>query len=74
VRDPQYLSREMIVRQMTNDGEDLALPGIVPKLSATPGSLRMRAPALGEHTESVLRDLGVTSEQVAGWRERGIVE
>jgi crotonobetainyl-CoA:carnitine CoA-transferase CaiB-like acyl-CoA transferase len=48
-RDPQYLARDMIVETRTAAGESLKVPGIVPKLSATPGAIRHPAPRLGEH-------------------------
>ena len=48
-RDPQYLAREMILSTRTAAGELLKVPGIVPKLSATPGAIRHPAPRLGEH-------------------------
>jgi crotonobetainyl-CoA:carnitine CoA-transferase CaiB-like acyl-CoA transferase len=48
-RDPQYLAREMIVQTVAGDGRPLRVPGIVPKLSGTPGSLEHPAPRLGEH-------------------------
>jgi len=48
-RDPQYLAREMIVETVAGDGRLLRVPGVVPKLSATPGSLEHPAPRLGEH-------------------------
>jgi formyl-CoA transferase len=47
-RDPQYLAREMIV-EVPSAGGRLKVPGIVPKLSATPGRIRRAAPTLGEH-------------------------
>jgi len=47
--DPQYLAREMIVQTMAGDGKPLRVPGIVPKLSGTPGKLEHPAPRLGEH-------------------------
>ena len=50
VKDPQYLAREMIVDSPTSDGKPLKVPGIVPKLSATPGRIARPAPKLGEHT------------------------
>ena len=55
------------------DGLTLDIPGIVPKLSATPGGLHRRAPSLGEDTDAVLRDIGVTREQLLALRERGLV-
>jgi len=47
--DPQYLAREMVLNTTARDGLPLKVPGIVPKLSATPGGLRRPAPRLGEH-------------------------
>ena len=49
--DPQYLARGMIKRITTRDGYEVDVPGIVPKLSLTPGALRTTAPRLGEDTE-----------------------
>lgn len=52
--DPQYLARDMILQTHDADGHPLKVPGIVPKLSATPGRLQHPAPRLGEHNASVL--------------------
>jgi formyl-CoA transferase len=73
VQDPQYLAREMILHHTAFDGEQVAIPGIVPKLSATPGSVRERAPTLGEHTDAVLRELGFEIDQIERWRAGGII-
>ena len=48
-RDPQYLAREMIVETRTAQGEPLKVPGVIPRMSATPGAIRHPAPRLGEH-------------------------
>jgi crotonobetainyl-CoA:carnitine CoA-transferase CaiB-like acyl-CoA transferase len=48
--DPQYQARQMIVEATTSDGGTLKVPGVVPKLSATPGRIAHPAPRLGEHT------------------------
>jgi formyl-CoA transferase len=71
--DPHYRARGMVEAVTTAEGLRLEVPGIVPKLSATPGAIRHRAPRLGEDTEAVLREIGVTVEQLAALRERGIV-
>lgn len=61
-KDPQYLAREMLVDIQTADGKTLKVPGVVPKLSATPGTIRRPAPTLGQHTS----DLAAFS----GWPSR----
>ncbi|WP_101048774.1 SlyX family protein [Macromonas nakdongensis] len=53
--DPQYLAREMVLQTTARDGQPLKVPGIVPKLGATPGRLQHPAPQLGEHTQDVLQ-------------------
>ncbi|MBW8830640.1 MAG: CoA transferase [Burkholderiales bacterium] len=71
--DPHYRARNMIEEVTTSDGLRVEVPGIVPKLSATPGRISRRAPTIGEDTDSVLREIGVTPEQLSALRERGIV-
>jgi formyl-CoA transferase len=71
--DPHYRARGMLEEIRTDDGDTLTVPGIVPKLSATPGSHRRNAPALGQDTDNVLRELGLTPEQIEGLKQRGIV-
>jgi formyl-CoA transferase len=71
--DPHYRARGMLQQVDMEDGSSLAVPGVVPKLSATPGSHRRNAPRLGQDTDEVLRELGLTAEQVAGLKARGIV-
>jgi len=71
--DPHYAARGMIENIVASDGEPLKVPGIVPKLSATPGAIRSQAPKLGEHTEAVLKDVGFSANEISGFREKGIV-
>ncbi len=72
--DPHYRARQMIVPQTTRDGHTLEVPGIVPKLSVTPGTIRSSAPHLGDDTDAVLQGLGLSAAQIAALRERGIVQ
>jgi crotonobetainyl-CoA:carnitine CoA-transferase CaiB-like acyl-CoA transferase len=74
VADPHYQARDMILRQRLPDGVEVAMPGIVPKLSDTPGAVRWQGPALGEHTDAVLAQLGMTPADIARLREGGAVQ
>jgi formyl-CoA transferase len=73
VGDPQYLAREMIRQVTLPDGASLRVPGVVPKLSETPGDLEWVGPKLGEHTDEVLGRLGYAPADIAVLRSRGIV-
>ena len=73
VTDPQFLAREMIRSATLPDGREFKMPGIVPKLSATPGDTDWLGPELGEHTDKVLAELGYTPEAVAALRHAGAV-
>jgi formyl-CoA transferase len=72
-RDPQVLAREMLV-----DTEDPELGtihniGVPVKLSATPGKIRRRAPALGEHSTEILLEHGFTQEGVENLLSGGVI-
>ncbi|MFO1225436.1 CaiB/BaiF CoA transferase family protein [Roseateles sp.] len=71
--DPHYRARDMLLQQRTRDGFEVMVPGVVPKLLGTPGQLRIPAPRLGEDTDAVLREIGLSAEQIAALRERGVV-
>ncbi|WP_150301843.1 CaiB/BaiF CoA transferase family protein [Pseudomonas profundi] len=71
--DPQFLAREMFTQGTLPDGKPFKMPGIIPKLSATPGSTEWTGPALGEHTDAVLSDLGYAQGQIEALRQRKIV-
>ncbi|WP_096664011.1 CaiB/BaiF CoA transferase family protein [Polaromonas sp. AET17H-212] len=71
--DPHYRARGMLDECRMDDGSSLMLPGIVPKLSATPGSHRRNAPAIGQDSDAVLKELGLSPDQIRGLRDKGIV-
>ena len=73
VADAQYAAREMIRDIRLADGSTLKVPGVVPKLSATPGGFDGGGPRLGEHTEDVLREIGYDADTIASLRARGII-
>lgn len=71
--DPQFLAREMFLSARLPDGQPFRMPGIVPKLSATPGSVAWTGPALGEHNQQVLGELGYDAAQIAALRAQGAI-
>ncbi|TXH85151.1 CaiB/BaiF CoA-transferase family protein [Thauera aminoaromatica] len=71
--DPQFLAREMLHTVKLPDGRDCRMPGVVPKLSATPGGSEWIGPALGEHTDAVLAGLGYDEARIAALRAAGAI-
>jgi formyl-CoA transferase len=71
--DPHYRERGMLQEIRLDDGSALTVPGIVPKLSATPGGHRRNAPRLGQDTDDILREVGVTDAQIEELKRRGVV-
>ena len=71
--DEQVLAREMLVELEDEDLGRLKNIGVPVKLSATPGRIRHRGPALGEHTREVLREHGYTSAEVDALVAAGVV-
>ncbi len=71
--DPHYQARGMLESLDMDDGSELAVPGIVPKLSRTPGKHRRAAPGIGQDTDAVLAEIGLTTQQIAELKRRGVV-
>ncbi|MDA0575645.1 CaiB/BaiF CoA transferase family protein [Burkholderia gladioli] len=74
VSDPHYQAREMLIPATLPGGAAVTMPGIVPKLSDTPGTVNWQGPALGEHTADVLAGLGFGEDEIARLREQGAVQ
>ena len=72
-KDPQYRARQMIRRITTREGDEIEVPGIVPKLSATPGTIRSNAPGLGDDTEAVLTRHGVDAAQLEALKAKRVI-
>lgn len=71
--DPQFLARGMIEMVKLPDGRDCRVPGIVPKLSETPGGTEWIGPGLGEHNDAVLGELGYSAAEIAALRAVGAI-
>jgi formyl-CoA transferase len=73
VKDVQFQARGMIEKHRLEGGEEILLPGVVPKLSATPGATRWLGPTLGAHTREVLTRLGYDEAAQAKLRAQGVI-
>jgi formyl-CoA transferase len=71
--DPHYQARGVIETVQAASGLKVQVPGIIPKLSQNPGSIRYRAPTLGEHTDEVLKSAGLTEEQITILKKSGVL-
>ena len=71
-KDPHYHARGMIETIRMKDGSALQVPGIIPKLSRTPGSIKSLAPEVGEQTDQILQEIGLSSQQIAALKDKGI--
>jgi len=71
--DPQFLARDMFVTGQLPDGKPFKMPGIVPKLSASPGSSEWTGPALGQHNEELLTQLGYGTQDIARLKADGVI-
>jgi len=71
--DPHYRARNMLLTQTTREGRTLEVPGICPKLSATPGTIRSSAPRLGDDTDAVLRRIGLHADRIDALRAAKVI-
>lgn len=73
--DRQFHSRRNLVAfDIGEQGETVIVPNVIPRLSETPGRIDSLGPALGEHTDEVLREmLGVTDQELASLREKRVI-
>ncbi len=74
VNDPHYQQRDMILSAELPGGVKVKMPGIVPKLSETPGEIHWQGPALGAHTAELLGSLGMQLDQIQRLKDNGVVQ
>lgn len=74
VADPHYQARGMILDAQLPGGVETKMPGVVPKLSETPGVINWQGPSLGQHTQAVLTELGLSERAIQRLKDEGIVQ
>ncbi|WP_262176774.1 CaiB/BaiF CoA transferase family protein [Saccharococcus sp. Marseille-Q5394] len=74
VNDEHYQARDMLKEIVLEDGVKMTVPGIVPKLSGTPGDIDWIGPVLGAHNEEVYSDLlGLSEDEFQRLKEKGVI-
>ncbi len=71
--DPHYAARDMLVEVDHPDLGSVRVPGVVPKLSETPGAVRSPGPRLGEHNAEVFGEIGLSDDDLSQLSERGVI-
>ncbi|CRM84911.1 CaiB/BaiF CoA transferase family protein [Pseudomonas marginalis] len=74
VSDPHYQARDMLLNAELPGGVSVKMPGIVPKLSETPGAVNWQGPSLGQHTDDILGSLGLTVADIQRLKTSGVVQ
>ncbi|MEO6676188.1 MAG: CaiB/BaiF CoA-transferase family protein, partial [Pseudomonas sp.] len=74
VADPHYQARDMLLTAELPGGATVKMPGIVPKLSETPGGVNWSGPQLGQHTDGILAGLGLTDSDIERLKAAGVVQ
>ncbi len=74
VSDPHYQARDMLLTTELPGGVSVKMPGIVPKLSETPGGVNWQGPTLGQHTDEILGSLGLAGADIQRLKRSGVVQ
>jgi crotonobetainyl-CoA:carnitine CoA-transferase CaiB-like acyl-CoA transferase len=70
---PQLVANELIVEGVHPHGGPIRQPRPAARFDVTPAEIRREAPLLGEHTDELLREIGCSADEIAGWRSAGVV-
>lgn len=73
ISDPQVQAREMIIEFEDSRVGPIKYIGMPFKLSQTPGSIRLRSPGYGEHTDEILRSLEYSEEEIKSLHAKGVI-
>ncbi|HLQ96334.1 MAG TPA: CaiB/BaiF CoA-transferase family protein [Pseudogracilibacillus sp.] len=75
MQHPHYLEREMIQNFPLDKEEEVKIPGVVPKMSETPGGTKWLGPDIGEHTKEILTNyLAYDAEKMKELKDKGIID
>jgi succinyl-CoA--D-citramalate CoA-transferase len=74
VDDPHYQARDSFITVDDGDDPPLPMPGVIPKLTGTPGRVASPGPAHGQHNDEIYGDLlGKSAEDLAALKAEGVI-
>jgi succinyl-CoA:(S)-malate CoA-transferase subunit A/succinyl-CoA:(S)-malate CoA-transferase subunit B len=72
--DPQFEARENLLRFVDPEAGEIVIPGVIPKLSKTPGRVKHVGPPIGNGIDSIYGDLlGMSASEIAALKEKGVI-
>jgi formyl-CoA transferase len=72
--DPHVQARGVIVEVPDDEAGSVLMHNVIPRLSETPGRLRLPAPSLGQHTRAVLESIGYGADRLAALAADGVIK
>jgi crotonobetainyl-CoA:carnitine CoA-transferase CaiB-like acyl-CoA transferase len=72
--DPHVQARGVLVEAPDDEAGSVLMHNIIPRLSDTPGRLRLAAPSLGQHTRSILSSIGYDNDRLASLAAEGVIK
>ena len=73
VEHPYILDREVLIEHEDTEFGNILMHQTFPRLSKTPGKIKKSAPLVGENTDDVLREIGITDLQIQQLRKQNII-
>jgi crotonobetainyl-CoA:carnitine CoA-transferase CaiB-like acyl-CoA transferase len=74
IDDPQVQARGILVEAPDDEAGSVLMHSVIPRLSVTPGALRLAAPALGEHSRAILASIGWNAARIDALAQAGIIK
>ena len=72
--DPQFEARDNLLRFVDPEAGEIVIPGVIPKLSKTPGRVKHLGPPIGNGIDSIYGDLlGMSAAEIASLKEKGVI-
>ena len=73
IEHPYVLDRKILIEHYNNNYGNILMHQAFPRLSKTPGKVKSSAPSIGENTNDILKEIGLTKSQIEKLRENKII-